>query len=315
MGVKAEVLLVEDEAFTRKMMALHLGKAGYEVRLAENGRQALELLDERGVAMVLTDLLMPEMDGQQLLAEIRRRWSDEQLPVLILTSSDDGDKIGALFAAGANDCVTKHKDPSVLLAKMDLHLELMRLREYARKAPEEDEHPEFREPNDGLWKWDLSQGQIAFSPRWKQILGYAPEELEDHLDTWFSRIHPADFERVSQALRAHQSQQTSHYESDYRVRLKNGNYHWVHDFGICFFDRKEGRATRMIGALSWILPRKEWERERKIVNSELLAIRALVHEIKPHAHLDPDLSRAVENLSEHLDLLTSKMDNLISRTD
>lgn len=311
MTEKGSLLVVEDEVFTRKMMGLHLGKAGYSVHAVANGREALEALDERGFDLVLTDVFMPEMDGPALLAAIRETRTKEALPVLMLTSVEDRDKLAEFYNAGANDCIGKHKDPTVLLIKIKQHLELSSLRRYAQKGPAENE-PEFREPNDGLWKWNLSEGKIAFSPRWKQILGFKDDELTDHLDTWFSRIHPADFERVSQGLRAHQQQQSPHYEADYRVRLKSGNYHWVHDFGIAVFDRKEGRATHMVGAMSWILPRKEWERERKVIANELLVIRGLVHEIAPHAHLDPDLNKAVEALSEHFDLLTSKMESLIS---
>ncbi|CAM2008527.1 response regulator [Acanthopleuribacter pedis] len=314
MGGKATLLVVEDEVFTRKMMGLHLEKAGYRVRAVGNGREALDALEEQGVDMVLADVFMPEMDGPALLEAIRQTWSEQDLPVLMLTSVDDRDKIVEFFTAGANDCITKHKDPAVLLIKIKQHLELSSLRRYAQKAPTERE-PEFREPNDGLWKWNLADGKIFFSPRWKGILGFQADELPDHLDTWFSRIHPADFERVSRALRAHQQQQSPHYEADYRVRLKGGNYHWVHDFGIAVFDRKEGRATHMVGAMSWILPRKEWERERKVIANELRVIRGLVHEITPHAHLDPDLHKAVEALGEHFDLLTSKMETLISDDD
>ncbi len=311
MSGKANLLLVEDELFTRKMMVLHLEKAGYAVRAVGNGVEALAALEEQGFALVLCDVFMPEMDGPTLLENLRRTWSAQELPVFMLTSIDDYEKLVAFYELGANDCIVKHKDPTVLLLKVKQYLELTRLREYAQKAPTANE-PEFREPNDGLWKWNLVDGTISYSARWKHILGYAVDELDDHLDSWFSRIHPADFERVSQAIRAHQCRQSAHYEADYRVRLKSGQYHWVHDFGIAAFDRKEGRATSMVGALSWILPRKEWERERQVITNEVRAIRGLVHEITPHAHLDPDLAKAVEALTEHFDLLTSKMESLMS---
>ncbi|CAM2067966.1 Response regulator [Sulfidibacter corallicola] len=310
MSPKSAILLLEDDAFTRRMMQLHLEGAGYSVTAVENGVEGQGALEGQSFDLVLTDVMMPEMDGLTFLAKVREVHNKESLPVLMLTAMNEGgDRTPEFLEKGANDLVSKSKDPTMLLYKVRLHLELNRLREFAARGGGGAE-PEFRGPNDGLWSWDLQNGQVNFSTRWKKIIGHETDEIENNLDEWFSRIHPADFEMVSSRLRGHQARESSHFEADYRMKHKDGSYHWVHDFGVAIFGTS-GRAMRMIGAMSWILPRKEWEREHKIIAHELLVLRNMAQELKAYGETNDDLGKTVENLGDHLDLLTGKIKTLL----
>ncbi len=81
--------------------------------------------------------------------------------------------------------------------------------------------------NDGIWDWDLENNQIYYSPRWKNLLGYAEDEIQDDPDEWFNRIHPDDLPSVKSSIEAHLTGLSSHIETEFRMQHKNGTYIWV----------------------------------------------------------------------------------------
>jgi CheY-like chemotaxis protein len=80
------VLVVEDDADTRRMLQRQLEKNGWEVSSAENGRAALECLARQSPAVILLDLMMPEMDGFEFMRELRRR--EHRIPVIVITAKE-----------------------------------------------------------------------------------------------------------------------------------------------------------------------------------------------------------------------------------
>ncbi|MGH7968601.1 MAG: response regulator, partial [Limisphaerales bacterium] len=82
------VLIVEDEPQTREMLRRTLAKESWQVMEAANGRIALEKLDGLVPALILLDLMMPEMDGFELMRELRKRAECRQVPVLVITAKD-----------------------------------------------------------------------------------------------------------------------------------------------------------------------------------------------------------------------------------
>lgn len=82
------VLIVEDEASMREMLRRTLEKEGWRVLLAENGRQALDRLAEQAPALILLDLLMPEMDGFAFMDELHKRTDCARMPVIVITAKD-----------------------------------------------------------------------------------------------------------------------------------------------------------------------------------------------------------------------------------
>ncbi|MCH7910239.1 MAG: diguanylate cyclase [Candidatus Hydrogenedentes bacterium] len=114
--------------------------------------------------------------------------------------------------------------------------------------------------NDGLWDWNLSTDEIHFSERWKSMLGYEEHEIEDLPEEWLGRVHPEDRENVVMALDVHVKGQSTHFESEHRIRHKGDNYLWVLCRGIAV--REDGvPATRMAGSMSDITLRKLFEEQ------------------------------------------------------
>ena len=103
--------------------------------------------------------------------------------------------------------------------------------------------------NDGLWDWNPVTNEIYFSPRWKEMLGYADAEIQPDLEEWFSRIHPIDRERVKSEIIARKRDAEPIFASEYRIRQKEGGYIWVLCRGIVVRD-PTGRIVRMAGSQS-----------------------------------------------------------------
>lgn len=99
------VLICDDDQDIRRALRIYLIDAGYAVLEAENGRQALEILDREEVHLILLDIMMPEMDGVSTLSTLRG--ANNNIPVILLTAmSEDEDKIQGL-ELGADDYITK----------------------------------------------------------------------------------------------------------------------------------------------------------------------------------------------------------------
>ena len=103
----ATVLVVEDHADTREVLARLLRGDGYTVVTAGNGSEALTALDETTVDVILLDLMMPGMDGPTFLGILRNDDRHRTKPVVLVTALDAGDLIGAATRYGVFACLLK----------------------------------------------------------------------------------------------------------------------------------------------------------------------------------------------------------------
>ena len=114
---------------------------------------------------------------------------------------------------------------------------------------------------DGLWDWDVVGGTEFFSKRWKEMLGYADNEIGNDPDERERHIHPADMAGAVAAMQAYIDGKTPIYTSEHRVHCRDGSWKWMLDRGIVVNRTKAGEPLRMIGTRSDITPRKQWELE------------------------------------------------------
>jgi diguanylate cyclase (GGDEF)-like protein/PAS domain S-box-containing protein len=145
-----------------------------------------------------------------------------------------------------------------LYERSQLELKERKRVEIALRESEERYALAVRGANDGIWDWNLKTGSVYYSPRWKAILGYAEEEISDKLDEWMSRIHPDDLEKVKKELAAHIKGVTPHFESEYRMRFKNGGYRWMLSRGLAVRDAAD-TTTRIAGSQTDMTDRKTFE--------------------------------------------------------
>ncbi|MGH8678658.1 MAG: response regulator, partial [Burkholderiales bacterium] len=123
------ILVVDDNVANREMLGRRLEREGHQVQLAAGGREALELLRERRVDLVLLDVMMPEVDGYAVLQHLK---ADEQLrdvPVLMISAVDEIESVVRCIELGAEDYLPKPFDPVLLRARIGACLEKKRLRD------------------------------------------------------------------------------------------------------------------------------------------------------------------------------------------
>lgn len=123
------MLVVDDDLLNRTLLAMGLKAEGYCVEMAEDGRAALELLRAQPFDVVLLDLLMPEMDGYQVLEHMKADPQLRHLPVIIISALDELDSVVRCIEMGATDYLPKPFDPLLLRARINASLASKRLRD------------------------------------------------------------------------------------------------------------------------------------------------------------------------------------------
>jgi phosphoserine phosphatase RsbU/P len=123
------LLVVDDDSFNLDIICPRLERRGYRVDTALDGQTAIEKIRERPYDLILLDIIMPGVDGVQVLKETRHHRSRAQLPVIMVTSRDAPQDVVDALRDGANDYVTKPIDIEVLLARVGTHVILKRTAE------------------------------------------------------------------------------------------------------------------------------------------------------------------------------------------
>lgn len=129
----AIILVIEDNPDITKIMKIMLEHAGYQIVAANLGQHGLDYLKQHDVDLVLLDIMMPEMDGFEVLKQIRAQHSMVQLPVIMSTAIADQESVVRALELGANDYVTKPINFPVIQARINAHIALKELAEKNRE--------------------------------------------------------------------------------------------------------------------------------------------------------------------------------------
>ncbi|HTP02500.1 MAG TPA: adenylate/guanylate cyclase domain-containing protein [Anaerolineales bacterium] len=127
------LLVVDDNRVNRLLLTHGLEQQGHRVSYAENGRQALDMLNSRPFDLVLLDIEMPELNGFQVLEALLANPLLRDIPVIMTSSSDELDRVVKCIEMGAEDFLTKPLNPVLLRARVNASLEKKRLRDQQRK--------------------------------------------------------------------------------------------------------------------------------------------------------------------------------------
>jgi CheY-like chemotaxis protein len=132
-GAAGRILVVDDSAMNRMVLAKALAEEGHEAVTAENGLQALDLLAAEPVDVVLLDLVMPELDGYETLARIKAEPGLRDVPVIVVSAVDELDSVVRCIEMGATDYLPKPFNAAVLRARLNASLAEKRLRDLQRE--------------------------------------------------------------------------------------------------------------------------------------------------------------------------------------
>ena len=131
------ILIAEDDAVTRMLLKKTLIKEGHEVVSVENGQKAFDMFQERFFPIVLTDWMMPEMDGLELCQVIRQKENPGYVFIVLLTAKDSPDDIITGLEAGADEYLTKPFSRAELIARLNTGRRFLEQDRALRRANEE----------------------------------------------------------------------------------------------------------------------------------------------------------------------------------
>ncbi len=114
-----------------------------------------------------------------------------------------------------------------------------------------------RGASDGLWEWVVADNSLWFAPRFRELLGYAENQLKPHMEAFQELVHPDDRPRIDQATRAH-FERREPYDVEVRFRAAQGNYEWVRARAVAERDER-GTVLRLAGSIQLITDRKRAE--------------------------------------------------------
>ncbi|MFN7938166.1 MAG: EAL domain-containing protein [Bryobacteraceae bacterium] len=252
---KHKLLVVDDEFLNRDMLKQRLLRSGFDVTEAENAQDALNVIGEGGIDLVLLDMMMPGMSGIDLLKLLRGVHGQNDLPVIMTTAVTDSQSIAGALNLGANDYVTKPIDYPVALARVTSQLNRRDADQRLRESEERYALVQ-RGNDDGIWDWDLTSNRIYYSPHWIHIAGLGVSTLSDSPDEWFKRVHPEDLGSLLGRLKQHWVDGAARpFFCEYRLRCGDGSYRWMLGRGHTVRDAS-GRAIRTTGSQSDINEQK-----------------------------------------------------------
>jgi PAS domain S-box-containing protein len=147
---------------------------------------------------------------------------------------------------------------------------------------------------DGLWDWDISSDTVYYSDRFKELLGYLPEEFPGTMDSFQSHLYPEDADVTWTAVERHLKERIP-YNVEYRLRVKSDEYRWFLARGQAIWDR-EGNPSRMAGSISDVTARKQAEEELLAAYEEIKELKDQLEAEKDYLQEEIKLEHNYENI-------------------
>jgi PAS domain S-box-containing protein len=253
----ARILFADDNADMRDYVR-RLLEEQYEVETVGDGQAALESILANPPDLILTDVMMPRLDGFGLLRELRANERTRTLPLIMLSSRAGEEARVEGLVAGVDDYLIKPFSGRELLARIGTQVEMTRLRRAATTALQESEK-RLREMADNapvmIWITD-DHGNVEFANR--TFLQYFEVALADVAgQQWKNLVHPGDREFYSQQLIAASAAGRS-FRAEVRLRRGDGEWRWADSWAVPRSPERD-RARGMVGCSTDITDRKQAE--------------------------------------------------------
>jgi diguanylate cyclase (GGDEF)-like protein/PAS domain S-box-containing protein len=257
-----KVLLIEDNPADARLVERYLGDQQdgsiFELEWIDRAIEGSERLHKGGHDVVLLDLSLPDSHGYETFE--RMVAVAGATPIVVMTGEDDDRQALRAVREGAQDYLVKDRvDADILVRSIRYAVERGRIEE-ALRVSEERYALAVTGANDGVWDWNLTSGEVYFSERWREILGWDSDAEGHTSDDWLSRLHPSDRKAVERAIRDHLDDRSDYLEIEHRLQIKDGSYRWFLARGVAVRG-EDGAATRMAGSLTDIHRRKLTEEQ------------------------------------------------------
>ena len=299
----ATILLVDDREHERQYLQILFQHAGHHVVVAENGLDAIAVLKANLPDLVVTDIVMPTMDGFEFIRQMRGRPESRNTPVVFYTAAYDDAATRAIAREFTGATVLpKPSEPEEVLRAIDTilsesfeqqgnlgeefrsaHLELITTKLHQKMEALESVNARLVQSEErlrlalagasiGIWDFSPATGKLHWDERCKAAFGLPADAPVDY-DVFLAGLHPDDRERTDRAVKsALDPNGTGEYDIEYRtVGLKDGLQRYVHAKGQASFGKLENerRAIRFIGTVQDVTTRKRAEEALRRANEDL----------------------------------------------
>ncbi|MEN9800716.1 MAG: hypothetical protein RL653_4413 [Pseudomonadota bacterium] len=209
--------------------------------------EGLAALRAGGQDACLMDHVLDRSTGLDLLRQARAEGI--RTPTVMLTCARSGELDMEAIRAGAADFLVKGEFSADVLDRV-LRYAVERQRSADRLHESEERYAlALLGANDGIWDWKITSRDLYFSSRSRELLGLTEAEIPNDVEGWQKRVHPDDLPRLFSDLKAHVKGHTPLFESELRLRHRDGSWCWLLARGAAVRDR-DGRATRMAGSVT-----------------------------------------------------------------
>lgn len=245
MAELTSILIVDDERVNRKLLAGILKGCELNIVSAASGEEALELVDQEEFAMVLMDVMMPEMDGFSVAQKLRSMEHTKNTPIIFVTAiSKEEQHVFRGYELGAVDYLFKPVEPEILKSKVRVFVELHRKTkgleettknlesivselEKSRSALQESER-RYRMVADYNYDWESWHAPdgtpLYVSPSCERISGYSPRVFMEDTDFFEKIVHGEDVEPLRRFVA---NPDHSGDPFDFRIYTKNNQMRWI----------------------------------------------------------------------------------------
>ena len=259
MAEKRKILVVDDDAGMTALLKRELKKHGHQVAVCHDGRSALTALEREEPDLLLLDLALPDVSGQEILKTLQER--GQNVPHVIISGTSDLRLAVELMQDGARDFFLKDTNMLPLVGPMvDRVLESISLEEKFSDAQQRLLHIS-KTIEDVFWMMSVDGDQMLYvSPAFEKVWGYSAEDLYRNPNLWNETIVPDDRSKVFRAFALMREGEESEADLVYRINDRSGEEHWIRDRVYATCD-EDGTVLYLTGVATDTTERKRLEGE------------------------------------------------------
>ncbi|WP_018152649.1 GGDEF domain-containing response regulator [Leeia oryzae] len=219
--VRPKVLAVDDMESNLKLLT-HILLRDYDVYTAVSGQDALALINEVNFDIILLDIIMPEMDGFEILKRIRLNKQHQDVPVIFLTANSNAENERIGLDMGASDYILKPFNANIVKLRIRNNINRNSLKKYLELS--------LASADQGIWEWSLTDDQVFFN----QLAGL--DIMRNHDDSlfithWENICHPEDVTPLYLAAQKVTAGESGLIDMDVRILDSDGNWVWCNIYG------------------------------------------------------------------------------------
>lgn len=255
-----DVIVVADDNADMREYLSHLLRGHYRVHAVADGAQAMKAIRQLRPALVLTDVMMPELDGFGVLAAVRSDESLRTIPVILLSARAGEESRLEGLHSGADDYLVKPFTAKELIARVNTHVKMAKVR---REAGESEQRLRLAQQAAaiGTFEWHVQTGVNRWTPELEHMYGLETGTFEGTQEAWARRVHPDDLPAVLEQMET-SFRTRAPVQAEWRVIWSDRSVHWVLGRWQVFSD-ETGKPARVAGINIDVTARKTAEDARR----------------------------------------------------